>query len=58
MTAHTSEKPVVHSPETGWAKARRLRREPVRTCVPAVGDCGGPHRDRVGSESNIVRGED
>ncbi|MFE1858956.1 hypothetical protein [Streptomyces anandii] len=58
MTAHIGEKPAVESPETGWAKARRLRREHVRTCVPAVGDRGGPDRDRVGSESNIVRGED
>jgi hypothetical protein len=58
VTAQTPEKPVVQHPETGWAEARRLRRRSVRTCLPAVEDCVGPHQDHTGSEWNIVRGED
>ncbi|MFF8594701.1 hypothetical protein ACF061_25270 [Streptomyces sp. NPDC015220] len=59
MTAHTTEKPAVHSTETGWATARRRREEGVRTCLPALEEeRGGPRRDRTGSEWNIVRGED
>ncbi|MFK4144682.1 hypothetical protein [Streptomyces sp. NPDC004065] len=58
MSAHTSDKPVVQRPETGWATARRVRSEGVRTCVPAVRKGSGPDRVRTGPESNIVRGED
>lgn len=42
--------------ETGWARARRLRGERVRTCVAAVVTEGTP--SRTGTEGNIVRGED
>ncbi|MFI1169734.1 hypothetical protein ACH4UM_40910 [Streptomyces sp. NPDC020801] len=58
MTAHTSEKPLVQRAETGWARARRVRKEGLRTCVPALEDCGGTDRDHTGPEWNIVRGED
>ena len=58
MTAHTREKPAVQRSETGWAKARRLRRKGVRTCLPAVEDCKGRHEEHTGAEWNIVRGED
>ncbi|MER6678596.1 hypothetical protein [Streptomyces sp. NPDC000983] len=45
------------SPETGWARARRLRGEPVRTCVRARldGDAGQLRQD---ADWNVVRGED
>lgn len=58
MTAHTTEKPVVQQPETGWAKARRLRKKKMRTYLPAVEDHSGPPQDHTGPEWNIVRGED
>ncbi|MFJ6527504.1 hypothetical protein ACIQMZ_19745 [Streptomyces longwoodensis] len=50
----------VHRPETGWARARRLRRGrvAVRTCVPAVLESGAAPGTRGGAEWNIVRGDD
>ena len=57
MTAQPSEKPVVRPPETGWAQARRLRDNRLRTCVPAVDDGKRPWPRRA-PEGNIVRGED
>lgn len=59
MTTSTQEKPVRRRPETGWARARRLRgRGVVRTCVPAVADADAASALCTGSEGNIVRGED
>ncbi|PAZ10134.1 hypothetical protein CLM62_42565 [Streptomyces sp. SA15] len=60
MTAQTSEhKPVVRRPETGWSRARRLRRErALWTCLPAVEDRSTPRTARPESEGNIFRGED
>jgi hypothetical protein len=57
VTAQPSEKPVVRPPETGWAQARRLRDNRLRTCVPAVDDGKRPW-PRRDPEGNIVRGED
>ncbi|MEU5320247.1 hypothetical protein AB0G67_26375 [Streptomyces sp. NPDC021056] len=59
MTAHMLEKPVARRPETGWARARRLRgRTVVRTWVPAVVDSDGTYAMGPVAEGNIVRGED
>ncbi|MFD3841814.1 hypothetical protein ACFWWC_37020 [Streptomyces sp. NPDC058642] len=59
MTAHLFETPVARRPETGWARARRLRgRTVVRTWVPAVVDSDGTYAVHPGAEGNIVRGED
>lgn len=53
------EKPVARRPETGWARARRLRgRTVVRTWVPAVVDSDGTYAMGPVAEGNIVRGED
>lgn len=59
MTSEISDKPRPRRPETGWARARRLRgKEPLRTCLPAV-DRGGPSAASAPeTEANIVRGED
>ncbi|MEU6405065.1 hypothetical protein [Streptomyces sp. NPDC046985] len=61
MIVHRPEKPDVRRAETGWATARRVRRNGVRTCLPAI-DATGPRRERGGPENgadwNIVRGED
>ncbi|MFH8217994.1 hypothetical protein ACH4C2_02225 [Streptomyces sp. NPDC018057] len=60
MAAHMTEKPAVQPAETGWARSRRLRRDTVRTCLPAVAvEDRGRARERAGdAEGNIVRGED
>ncbi|GAB2758343.1 hypothetical protein [Streptomyces bullii] len=59
MTSQTSEKPVARRPETGWARARRLRgKDALRTCLPAVEDRGAPGTPLPGPDGNIVRGED
>ncbi|MFD9007116.1 hypothetical protein ACFV0T_40385 [Streptomyces sp. NPDC059582] len=62
MSSHTLdpiENTDVRPSETGWARARRLREEPVmRTCVPAVEDPGAVTVTQPGVEGNIVRGED
>lgn len=42
-------------PETGWAIARRLRKNPVRTTMPARNDCS--ENERRGGDSNIVLSE-
>ncbi|MFD8804212.1 hypothetical protein [Streptomyces sp. NPDC059597] len=52
----TREWASVRVVETGWARARRLRGERVRTCVAAVVTEDTP--PRTGAEGNIVRGED
>ncbi|MFD9389164.1 hypothetical protein ACFWBB_00025 [Streptomyces sp. NPDC060000] len=60
MTAHIEEKPATRRAETGWARARRLRRgmAALRTCVPAVVVPGVLAGMQTGPEWNIVRGED
>ncbi|MFF3333884.1 hypothetical protein ACFYWX_30770 [Streptomyces sp. NPDC002888] len=59
MTAHAMENPVVRRPETGWARAQRLRGKSVRTWISAVdGRTAASSADRTGPEWNIVRGED
>ncbi|MFF8970053.1 hypothetical protein [Streptomyces sp. NPDC014995] len=61
MTSHTEEKPATaRKPETGWARARRLRRgDPaLRTCIPATEAPGSMPGTRPWPEGNIVRGED
>ncbi|MBT3150298.1 hypothetical protein HTV45_05240 [Streptomyces sp. CHD11] len=59
MTTEISGKPRPRRPETGWARARRLRgKDPLRTCLPAV-ERGTPStRPATGAEENIVRGDD
>ncbi|MET7686268.1 hypothetical protein [Streptomyces sp. NPDC005423] len=59
MTARTDKRKAENQPpETGWAKARRLRAKGVRTCVPSVQDRGAETSAHPGSEGNIVRGDD
>lgn len=61
MTAHTEEKPAARRPETGWARARRLRRQSpaLRTWIPAVDSPGfAALGTRPAAEGNIIRGED
>lgn len=58
-TAQSQDKTVIRRPETGWARARRLRRQrALRTWLPAVEDPTGPPASHTGTEWNIVRGED
>ncbi|MFE4669739.1 hypothetical protein ACFRI7_30140 [Streptomyces sp. NPDC056716] len=58
MTARSERKTfftTLH--ETGWARSRRLRGRPIRTCRRAVldGEAGRPPR---GDDRHIVRGTD
>ncbi|QNS09139.1 hypothetical protein [Streptomyces xanthii] len=56
MAAQVRDAAITERPETGWAKARRLRKSAIRTCVQATAVIEGtPKRER---EPNIVRGED
>ncbi|MER6531855.1 hypothetical protein [Streptomyces sp. NPDC001508] len=59
MTAETPRKKThtLPGPETGWATARRLRGQRIRTCVRAMIDRRAADRRR-GDEWNVVRGED
>ncbi|MEV7149053.1 hypothetical protein AB0O05_21445 [Streptomyces sp. NPDC093084] len=58
MTAETLGTTVVCRPETGWARARRLRgRGGVRTCLRATLD-HEPRGTRRDDDWNVVRGED
>ncbi|MFJ4681959.1 hypothetical protein ACIQNG_08000 [Streptomyces sp. NPDC091377] len=43
--------------ETGWARSRRLREQPIRTCVRATFD-GDTGQKPPAEDSYIVRGED
>ncbi|MGA5032832.1 hypothetical protein ACPB8P_20020 [Streptomyces cellulosae] len=59
MIAESTDKPRTRRPETGWARARRLRgQEPLRTCLSAVDRDTTPAAPLVAAEENIVRGED
>ncbi|MFF9060635.1 hypothetical protein ACIRPQ_15815 [Streptomyces sp. NPDC101213] len=57
-----ADRPTARGPETGWARARRLRGTGTgaafRTCVPAVEPSGAAPAARGGPEGNIVRGDD
>ncbi|AVV44440.1 hypothetical protein PYK79_46185 [Streptomyces sp. ID05-04B] len=60
MTAvpvETEKTLAVRRPETGWATARRLRGQRIRTCVRATID-GDVGRSRRGNDWNVVRGVD
>ncbi|USQ84880.1 hypothetical protein NFX46_14410 [Streptomyces phaeoluteigriseus] len=59
-TSHLEEKPTARRPESGWARARRLRgtKAAPRTWIPAVEIPGTVPATRFGTEGNIVRGED
>ncbi|MCH0567388.1 MULTISPECIES: hypothetical protein [unclassified Streptomyces] len=59
MIPQSKESHRTRRPETGWARARRLRRQQaLRTWMPAVESPDGPPTSPAGSEGNIVRGED
>ncbi|GAA0660045.1 hypothetical protein HCJ93_01375 [Streptomyces sp. SBST2-5] len=59
MTSETSDKPRPRRPETGWARAQRLRgKNPLRTCLPAVIDRTDSDTSNTGMGEIIVRGED
>ncbi|MFE9020971.1 hypothetical protein ACFYNL_20725 [Streptomyces sp. NPDC007808] len=57
MTAQAEKTTTVRRPETGWATARRLRGQCLRTWVRARLD-GDEGQERRGDEWNVVRGED
>ncbi|MEV8592678.1 hypothetical protein [Streptomyces sp. NPDC052012] len=59
MTSEISDKPRPRRPETGWARAQRLRgQDPLRTCLPAVVDRTSSTPPNTGRDETIVRGED
>ncbi|MFI9824857.1 hypothetical protein ACIHFC_31040 [Streptomyces sp. NPDC052013] len=59
MTSEISDKPRPRRPETGWARAQRLRgKDPLRTCLPAVVDRTSSTPSNTGRDETIVRGED
>ncbi|MGA5837295.1 hypothetical protein [Streptomyces pseudogriseolus] len=59
MITKSTDTPRTRRPETGWARARRLRgQEPLRTCLPAVGRPTTPAAPAAWAEENFVRGED
>ncbi|WP_327186616.1 hypothetical protein [Streptomyces sp. NBC_01334] len=60
MTAYIDQDPAPRRAETGWARARRLRRGTAapRTCLAAVAVPGAVAGMQSGPEWNIVRGED
>lgn len=59
VTTETKKRSTVRRPETGWATARRVQGQAIRTCVRATID-GDSVQKRWGwgDEGNIVRGED
>jgi hypothetical protein len=59
VITESTDKARARRPETGWARARRLRgQEPLRTCLPAVDRDTAPATPVVVAEENIVRGVD
>ncbi|CAL9349952.1 MULTISPECIES: hypothetical protein [unclassified Streptomyces] len=59
MITGSTDKPRTRRPETGWARARRLRGQgPLRTCLPAVDRNTTPAAPVTRAEGNVVRGED
>lgn len=57
VTEEAMKTPAVRGPETGWARARRLRGQTIRTCVRAKTD-GDPGQPRSQDDWNVVLGED
>ncbi|WP_327714709.1 hypothetical protein OG381_04115 [Streptomyces sp. NBC_00490] len=57
MTGEVRKTITVSRPETGWAQARRLRGQAIRTCVRATIDSDTAQL-RDGADANVVRGED
>ncbi|MFH0519396.1 hypothetical protein ACHBTE_19760 [Streptomyces sp. M41] len=57
VNAETKQTTTVRRPETGWATARRLHGQCIRTCERATFD-GDDGPKRRGDEWNVVRGED
>ncbi|MFC5957390.1 hypothetical protein ACFP51_23855 [Streptomyces pratens] len=57
MTVEVRKKDTVHPSETGWARARRLRGQRIRTCERATLD-GDAGQVRRGGDWNVVRGKD
>ncbi|MFM9370144.1 hypothetical protein [Streptomyces sp. Da 82-17] len=55
----TTTKPTapVQQPETGWAIARRIRRNRRRTCLRVWSDAGDRKDRRGGDISNVVLSE-
>ncbi|MER6223415.1 hypothetical protein ACWCYL_14005 [Streptomyces sp. 900105755] len=58
MTAEVSDPIAARRPETGWARARRLRGQGIRTCLRPTLDDNAGRRVRQGDDWNVVRGED
>ncbi|MEU9548937.1 hypothetical protein AB0D88_07845 [Streptomyces werraensis] len=59
MMSEKTDKLRTRRPETGWARAQRLRdQEPLRTCLPAVDRDTTRAAPVTWAEENIVRGED
>ncbi|MET9830743.1 hypothetical protein ABZ078_15805 [Streptomyces sp. NPDC006385] len=57
MTAEAKTTTTIRRPETGWATARRLRGQCIRTYVRATVE-GDEAQKRRGDDWNVVRGED
>ena len=57
MTTETKKTTTIRRAETGWATARRVHRQRIRTCVRATID-GDDGQKRWGDDWNVVRGED
>jgi len=57
MTTQAGNPIVVPRAETGWARARRLRGQGIRTCLRATLDAA-PAQPLRGDDWNVVRGED
>ncbi|MET8111372.1 hypothetical protein [Streptomyces prasinus] len=57
MAVEVRKKDIARPSETGWAKARRLRGQRIRTCERATIDGAAGRTGREG-DWNVVRGED
>ncbi|MER5842274.1 MULTISPECIES: hypothetical protein [Streptomyces] len=57
MAVEVRKKDTARPSETGWAKARRLRGQRIRTCERATIDGAAGRTGREG-DWNVVRGED
>ncbi|MET7543598.1 hypothetical protein [Streptomyces sp. NPDC005507] len=58
MTTDVNNTTTTRRPETGWAKARRRRGNPLRTCVPARSDSNESRQSHASPDWNVVRGDD
>ncbi|WP_443053038.1 hypothetical protein [Streptomyces sp. FXJ1.172] len=57
MTVEVRKTSAVRRPETGWARARRLRGQGIRTCERAIID-SATTQTRGADDGNVVRGQD